>query len=424
MNITYICSDFGIPIHGNKGASIHVREFSTAMVRLGHRVEIVSPRRGGEAPASFPVPVIQLRPGADDTALTDVLKRDPAAGDLAANEIRSMLYNTTLPFAALPYLQLTPPDAIYERYALFGTGGIALARRFGIPHILEVNAPLSAEQRQHRGCAFADATSELETHILQSTSHIVTVSDTLKSWMTGLGIAPDRITVAPNGVDIDRFAVPVDRATAIRDLLGVGSRLVVGFVGTLKGWHGTASLIRAFALIVRSRTEEPVPHLVIVGDGPQREMLEGLSAHEGIAHLTTFAGTVDHAEIPAWIATMDIVTAPYDDSENHYFSPLKLFEYMAAGKPIVAAGIGQIADVIRDGDTGLLYRPGDDASLARTINRLLDDPLAATALGHAARLEAQARYSWERNALTVTGLIQREQDRQNQSGLVVNEHMS
>jgi len=410
MKIAYLCGDFGIPIHGNKGASIHVRELSQALTDLGHRVEIIAPRTGGDAPAGFEVPVHELRPSPQDTHLLNLLRDDPAGGDAAANEIRAMLYASWLRHAALPSIRALGADAIYERYALFATAGSSLARALDVPHILEVNAPLSDEQTTHRVSMFAHTAREIELTVLGSATRVIVVSETLKHWMAGIGVAPERVTVAANGVDVERFAGGAAGAAEVRQRHGLVGKPVIGFVGTLKGWHGTASLVRAFAMIARERGETDAPHLLIVGDGPERARLEALVRDEGAAHLVTFTGSIDHNQVPAHIAAMDIVTAPYDAVPNHYFSPLKIFEYMASGRPVVAAEIGQIATCLRDGETSLLYRPGDVSSLAARMTRLLDDPAMGEALGQAAQRVARERHGWSANARTVIDLIERSDD--------------
>jgi len=418
MNIAYLCSDFGIPIHGNKGASIHVRELSHALTRLGHRVEIFAPRTGGDAPEGFEVAVHELRLNPADKHLFGLLRDDPAGGEPAAKEIRSMLYASWLSHAALPLLRELRPVAIYERYALLGTAGSVLAQSLHIPHILEVNAPLCEEQTMHRGSLFAQTARAIEHTVLSSATQVVAVSESLTRWMIGMGVAPERITVSSNGVDVERFGRGVTGAAEVRQRYGLMGSPVIGFVGSLKGWHGTANLIRAITLIARERDDTDLPHLVIVGDGPERSLLESLAREEGIAHLTTFTGSVNHDEIPAYIAAMDIVTAPYDELPAHYFSPLKLFEYMASGRPIVAAGIGQIVTCIRDRETGLLYRPGDVACLAEKLTQLLDDPAMAQAMGRAAQRVAREHHSWSNNARTVIDLVVQSNEREG-AGLCV-----
>lgn len=408
MRIAYVSVDFGIPVHGNKGASIHVRELSSALALDGHDIKIFASRRGGEAPAAFDIPVYEVRMSATESKLIASLKDSPIVGEPVAKEVRSMVYATSFKHAVLPKMREWRPDAIYERYALLGTAGIDLARELGIPHILEVNAPLSEEHAQYRGSAFAETIRTIERQILGATDRVIAVSEPLRDWVVAAGVDADCVTVAPNGVNLDRFSSPSEGAPSRSRC---DARPAVGFVGTLKAWHGTATLIQAVGLLAQERGIEGAPRLLIVGDGPEREQLERIVLEEGITTLTTFTGLVEHEQMPMYIAAMDIAVAPYDETPGFYFSPLKLFEYMAAGRPIVAAGIGQIKECLRDGETGLLYPPGDVHALADRIGQLMDQPNYAQNLGYAAREEARRHHGWDRNAWLVTSLIERERSR-------------
>ena len=165
----------------------------------------------------------------------------------------------------------------------------------------------------------------------------------------------------------------------------------MGFVGTLKPWHGVEDLIEAFADLHR---RDPHTRLVIVGDGPQRPKLMLKTAAHGIENAVDFRGAVALSEIPTMLASMDVAVAPYPPLENFYFSPLKLFEYMAAGRSIVAASIGQIRQLISDGTTGLLYPPGDTAALAASLDRLRADPGLRRRLGDEARRVVTRDHTW------------------------------
>lgn len=408
MRIAYLTSDFGIPVHGNKGAAIHVRELSMALQAQGHEVEIITPRAGGDAPEGFSIPVHEYKVEKQDALMVGALQEDPEVGEARAKDMRAMLYSATLRYRVQPLLERFRPDALYERYSLLSIAGLDLAQQLGIPHILEVNAPLSEEAAAHRSMGFAQTVRATEQRVLGSAGQVISVSRPLKDWIVTSGADPERVTVVPNGVNIDRFA---STAFDARARLGIGNRPVVGFVGTLKAWHGTTTLIEAVALLARERGIENAPHLLIVGDGPQREHLEQLAAREGIASITTFTGMVAHDEMPGWIAAMDVAVAPYDNNPDFYFSPLKLYEYMAAGKPVVAASVGQIRDCILDGETGLLYPAGDVPALAASIARVLDNPELAASLGRASRADAVMNHAWDRNATVVSALIEREQVR-------------
>jgi glycosyltransferase involved in cell wall biosynthesis len=176
----------------------------------------------------------------------------------------------------------------------------------------------------------------------------------------------------------------------------------VGFVGTLKPWHGVDALIRAFA---QASPEMAGARLLIVGDGPERAGLEQLGATLGInVHYT---GSVEPDAVPGLVASMDVCVAPYPRLKIFYFSPLKLFEYMAAGRAVIAARTGQVAQVLTHGHDGLLYAAGDERALADAIVRLSGDPGLRAELGANARNTVEARYTWDRVAAHILALAAR-----------------
>ena len=138
---------------------------------------------------------------------------------------------------------------------------------------------------------------------------------------------------------------------------------VIGFLGTLKPWHDIDNLVRAFSIV---HGHDPNVRLLVIGDGPQRKAMQFALSERGLLKDTHFTGSVAPQDVPSLLACMDVAVAPYVESENHYFSPLKLFEYMAAELPVVAAATGQIKEVIRDEENGLLYPPGDSFAMARS----------------------------------------------------------
>src|SRR5207245_10349797 len=146
-------------------------------------------------------------------------------------------------------------------------------------------------------------------------------------------------------------------------------------------------------------------HLLATGDGPQRGGLEPDLRERGIGRRAVFTGSVPHEDVADLIRQLDVALAPYPQLEHaFYFSPLKMFEYMACGVAVVAAAVGQIAEVIRDGETGLLYPAGDSSALLAACERLLSDPTLRSRLGDAAAKEIHGRYSWDQNAERVVDL--------------------
>jgi glycosyltransferase involved in cell wall biosynthesis len=198
-------------------------------------------------------------------------------------------------------------------------------------------------------------------------------------------------------VDPQRFAA-ADNGAAIRTQLQLDGKRVIGFVGSLKPWHGTETLCKAFHAL---HAAAPHTHLLIIGDGPERETLEEYIRSNNIKYAATFTGNVSYDSIPAYISAMDITVAPYNPSENFYYSPIKIFEYMIMGKPIVAGRIGQVEEVITDGETGLLFEPGNIAQLTAALAQLTTDVQLCHGLGARARAWVQQERTWDNNARRV-----------------------
>jgi glycosyltransferase involved in cell wall biosynthesis len=391
MRIAYLCTDLGVPVYGNKGASIHVRELSRALQALGHEVVVVCARLGGARPDRFDVPLVELP------------LEDPIASSSGDRALRSAAYAGSLPSRALPVLRDFAPDVLYERYALNGTAGLTIAHELGIPHVLEVNAPLVDEEEAHRGLASADSARTLERAILRRVDRIVAVSGELKRWLVGVGVDKKRITVVANAVDPGRFEVTPQERADVRGRLGANGTPIVAFVGTLRPWHDPEILVRALGLL---HARGDTPRLLIVGDGPERERLATFAQEEGLAHTVTFVGSVPHDEVPAYLSAADVAVATYHADTGRYFSPLKLFEYLAAGVPVVAAELGEIPHCIRGGRTGLLYAPGDAEALADGLAILIENRESALELGRQGREHVLRHHTWSANARTVAALAE------------------
>jgi glycosyltransferase involved in cell wall biosynthesis len=397
MKILYVCADRGIPVRGYKGASVHVREFVNGLHQQGHDVTLLC-ATGGEGNPDPHARLLELPPDLTPaTRAREAVRRGIAlnASDKPlCRDLDLLAYSADFPERALSRLRSlgVTADVVYERYALFQEGGAALAKALDLPYVLEVNAPLIEEQERHRGLTLKVVAQAAERACFRSAAHILTVSDALKRYVEAAGITPNRVSCLPNGVDTRRFT-PAIGPGPVRARYALGDRPVIGFVGSLKPWHGLDFLFEGLRALSR---RHGLWRLLLVGDGPGLADAVERAQEETLAGRVVLAGKVPHQEIPAYLAAMDLTVAPYAEADDFYFSPLKVLESLAAGRPVVAPRLGQLTDLIRDGVTGLLYPPGDRLAFVDHVDGLLSDPTRRRAMGDRARDDAVARLSWER----------------------------
>ncbi|RZM77866.1 glycosyltransferase family 4 protein [Leptolyngbya iicbica] len=370
MRIAYVCADPGIPVFGQKGCSIHVQEVIRAFRHQGATVDLFAVRWGDHPPADLAD--VKVHP------LPPVPKGDTALREQVA-------------LASNPDLQIElavngPFDLIYERYALWSYSAMKFAQAQGIPGLLEVNAPLIAEQATHRGLVHREQAEQVADLAFNAARGIVAVSAEIKAYLSRWGIT-DKVRVIPNGVNHHRFVEALSPAIAPDP-----ATFTVGFVGSLKPWHGLSHLVDAFAQL---RQQVPQARLLIVGDGPERDALTTDLAQRDLLPWTHLTGAVSPEQIPSLLASMDVAVAPYPADLDFYFSPLKVVEYLAAGLPVVASDIGQLAHLITHGETGWLCPPGDAVALTAALAHLERSPELRQRLGTAGRQYILAHHTWD-----------------------------
>jgi glycosyltransferase involved in cell wall biosynthesis len=408
MKILYLCPDLGIPVLGRKGAAVHVRELIAAFERGGHQVLLAAQtlnKSPWEKPAALKTPPLQIRPASGSTAAAQALKEFNAllgVENSLPGELRRILYNKDLEAELKRRFENDPPDFIYERASLYATAGVSLKRSLNVPFVVELNAPLVTEQAAYRGSGFGELARHAERWTLTNADAVIVVSSPLREHVMGLGVPAERVHVVPNGVDLASFH-PAARDGEMRRQLQLNNGPVLGFVGGLRPWHGVEILP---ALMERLAVRHDDLRLVIAGDGPLRGELERAFNERGVRANVIFTGLLSHDEIPAVIRQFDIALAPYKQPEHaFYFSPLKLFEYMACGVPVVAARLGQIAEVVHDEENGLLYPPGDLDALTACCERLLGNSKLRQDTGAAAAQLVQREFTWDRNAERIIALV-------------------
>lgn len=364
MKLAYVCADRGIPVLGHKGASVHVREITASLQAIGHHVLLLCVRLGDGNPAPEVQRLEQLDPltMANPGAVSEILEKYRA-------------------------------EAVLERYALETGAARSATAALGIPHVLEVNAPLVLEAARYRGLEDVTAWLAREREIFATTDAVVVVQRQLVRYVHAVAPAVP-VTCVPNGVRLEGFASP-----APIDLGVPAGSTVVGFVGSMKPWHGVDDLVSAFAAIA---SRHPRAHLVMVGEGPESDPLRRRISIEGLSARVHLLGAVGHDRIPAMLRCFDIAAAPFRPSPGFYFGPLKVYEYLAAGLPVVYPDIGDLAETIGAG--GVPYDPGDVAGLAVALDGLLTDSRRRHLVGAAAKL-AGAGHSWASAARSISAVI-------------------
>ena len=392
MKIAYVTADSGAPVFGTKGASIHIRELVNAFSDLGHAVTILTAKMG-DGTGKLHAEAIKIRVDRADTGLET--ESDSERAHRFAKERRYLDVGKAMETHLLRLHTQQAFDLVYERYSLWSAAGVRVARQLHIPCVVEVNAPLVLEQQKYRKLALINEAKAIEAEVFTTASSVVAVSEEIKNYVVAEGADPARTIVIPNAVDTKRFNPNVEPfPVGVMD-----NGFIVGFVGSLKIWHGTETLLDAFILLQK---RVPAGHLLVVGDGPLRSWIEGYVRGARVEPNVTFTGWVGYDCLPGLLQRMDVAVAPYPALDRFYFSPLKLYEYLAMGKAVVASAIGQVCEVIDDGINGLLTRPGDADDLAEKLERLYRDPELRQSLGHAARRASAC--TWTRNAKRVVAI--------------------
>lgn len=374
-------------LYGDDTAHHHVRQFSTAAQDLGHRVDVhamnlASPASSGEGAEGPPPPFSAQLRGALKRRLAKYL-----------HEPKELYWNLRYLRRERKLLSTDPPDVLLVRDHLITSSCVRVAEHLGRPLVMEMNAP-AAESGLYLDEYFhlpwvAEA---LEGYKLRHAHGITVVSGALGEFLAERhGLDPEKITVVPNGADLARFHLAVTPAEDLPAALGPGP--VVGFVGSFETWHGS-DLLATMARNVG--TARPETSFLFVGDGPEAPHLRSATAPLG--DRIHFTGRVAHDRVPPLIAAFDIGVVA---AAGFYMCPLKLIEWMAMGRAVVAPRQGPLEELIDDGVEGLLFEPRDPEALTNAVLRLVDDQELRRSLGTAAAARAHSSLSWTDNARRV-----------------------
>jgi len=299
---------------------------------------------------------------------------------------------------------LPAPGFVYARYSAGNYAPPLLSRRLKVPYVCEYNGSISWISRNwgEKRLRFERLFMAIEEANLRAADLIVVVSDASREELLARGFESARILVVPNGVDVDSFGPSVD-GSPVRRRYGLGAdEIVLGFVGSFGPWHGAEILADAFCRLLHARPSwRSRLRLLLVGDGTTLPSVKSILEKGDALDRTVLCGRVPQGDAPAYLAACDILVSPHvpnPDGSRFFGSPTKIFEYKAAGRPVVASKLEQIAELFCHGETGWLVQPGDSNALEQGLGRLVGDEALRKRLGQAARLEAEARHSWHHHA--------------------------
>ncbi|MEA2563096.1 MAG: hypothetical protein QOH06_4600 [Acidobacteriota bacterium] len=379
---------------------IHISEIQRAFRNRGHEVvEVSLVESEAEAKAD----------GGSARGLAGLASRVAGRLPLPAKEAMEHGYNLVAYRRLSRSIREHRPDFVYERYAANTFAGLMAAKRHGVPFVLEVNSPLAMEKAEHDGLFFKRLTRSIERKLCSDADVTIAVTRVLAGILETEGVPPGKVVVMPNGVR-NEFGMNGD-GLAFRRGLGIPEdALVAGFVGWFRAWHGLERMIEAASSL---RWRDAGIHLVLAGDGPAMPALRKMRADLGLQDRVFLCGSVPRGEIESALASFDVAVQP---AVTSYACPMKVIEYMAAGRAIVAPGSDNVRELLTDRETAVLCLGGPNPcteDLRDAVVELARDAELRRRLGDSARRRIFERgYLWQENARRVEELVAGIKDKQ------------
>ena len=364
------------------GQAVHIEELIEALRVLGHEVRVVGPT---------------VDPSAEMGTNVDWVQR------LREHLPKAIYECLELAYSLVAYRRLAraardfQPDFLYERYNLFLLAGLMLKRQRRIPMLLEVNSPLAEERAQFGGLGLPRLAAWAEGVVWRGADVVLPVTRVLGTHVAARGVPVQRIAVIANGINMAHFSTAPTPAAA-KAALGWDGAFVLGFTGFVRDWHGVDRVLRWMS----GATAPANARLLVVGDGPARASLERLAVDLALGDRIRFTGVVTREQVPAYVAAFDVALQP---AVVPYASPLKLFEYLALGKAIVAPRQPNIEEVLADGYNAVLFDAATPGALEHALDRLHRDAALRRRLGDAAAATiSRLNLTWLGNAHRVASL--------------------
>ena len=293
--------------------------------------------------------------------------------------------------------EIVKPDILHAHSPVLNAlPALRVGRRLGIPIVYEVRAFWEDAAVDHGtsrewGIRYR-LTRALESYALRRVDAITTICEGLRGDILGRGIAPEKVTVIPNAVNIENFSTGESPDLQLAKDLGLDGRLVLGFIGSFYAYEGLTVLLRALPAMLSSN---PDIRILLVGGGPQEQELKALATQLGLQDKVTFTGRVPHDQVQRYYNLIDVLVYPRLRMRlTDLVTPLKPLEAMAQGRLVVASDVGGHLELIQDGETGVLFKAGDPDALAAKVLNLLSRPDLWPRLRTAARRFVETQRSW------------------------------
>lgn len=361
------------------GSVSHVKGVVKAFLDLGYKVVYAADAKSNALPSEVEQFVIQPMRTLD-----------------FFDEFQLLAFNSQLTIRASFLVRRFKPVLIYQRLSVFNFAGGIIAKRANVPMILEANASEVWAKRNWSRLFFKKHATRCESIALKLADRVSIVSEVVRDQLAPYKLPSEKIIVSPNGVDPEEFRPSID-GSQIRRQHHLEDTIVVGFIGTFRKEHGVETLCDAAMIAIK---RNPQLRFLMIGNGELRSTLQNMTREFGLEKYFVFTGIIPHRDAPKYLAACEILVSPhlgFSQGTRFFQSPIKLFEYMAMGKPIIASRLEQIGDIIVSGINGLWMTPGDKEGLAEKILLLAEDPKLRKKLGDEARNESERKYTWKAN---------------------------
>lgn len=368
---------------GEEPESVHINAIVIALRRLGHEVDIIGP-----------VAIERC----------DSNRKPSFAGRIKSSAPRMIVEAAQIAYNVKSFAQLLRAisrkryDFIYERYGIFNLAGLAASRIFHLPIVLEVNTLYAQAWDKYYGLTFRRIARAMERFAVTRADGVITVTEKLKELLERERVDSRRIAVTHNAIDPGEFEPGSEARAVVRETLKLPP-IVAGFVGTMNRWQGVSGFAEVIERVVSERRDVG---FLFIGDGEGRPALESELRRRKIYDMAFFVGRKPHAEIPRYVSAMDIGLLL---NSNSYGSPMKIFEYWAMGKPVIAPAVPPVLEVMRNGETGFVIEPGDAGAMASRILQIAGDESLREELGRAGRACVLRSHTWEKNAQKIISTV-------------------